>query len=391
MSVYDTRYPAISDLRELAKKRLPCFVFEYVDAAVDEEIGKHRNREALHEVELTPRYLRDVSRVDLAVDLFGKSYSMPFGVPPVGLGNLIWPGAESVLARACQQAAIPYIQSLFSTTLLEDIPQLAPDVCWFQLYVPRDERVMEDLISRVRKAGFHVLVVTIDVPVGAKRNRELKNGLKLPFQITPAVLWHCLIHPRWTMQTIKAGMPGLVNIMPYADKAVNDGLASFFTQFIMPGVTRERLGRIRELWDGPLVIKGIQHPQDALDVREIGVDGLIVSNHGGRQIDAAPASISSLRRLPKSLADDLTIMIDSGIRSGLDVLRAKALGAVCAFSGRSFFYGMGALGAAGAQQVIGIFEDEIRRSLQQLGCSRFSELDDRWLSCNDLQSIKPSD
>ncbi len=376
---YDTRYPSVTDLKNVAKKRIPNFAFDYIDGAIDDEHGKRRNRESFHQIHLTPRYLTDVTDTDISTELFGRRYSMPFGVPPVGLGNMMWPGAEKALAIASQRANIPYVLSSFSTTPMEEIARFAPDVCWFQLYVPKKIEVMEELIARAKNAGFNALVVTLDIPVGAKRNRELKNGLKLPFSITPNIVWQSLIHPRWAIETLLHGAPDFVNVLPYKE-GPDQGLAEFISNFTMAGVPLERLKLIRELWEGPLILKGIQYTQNALDAIEIGVDGIIVSNHGGRQLDAAPTSVETLKLLPEQVVDNATIMIDSGVRTGMDVVRAKALGAQFAFSGRSFFYGVGAMGSAGANQVIEIYRDEITRTLQQLGCTLFDELDASWLS-----------
>lgn len=376
---YDTRYPGIDDLKRLAKRRLPNFAFDYLEAGIDREMGKRRNREAFDEVQLTPRYLRDVSTVALEVTIFGRRYAMPFGVSPVGLGNMMWPQAERTLAAAAQQADIPYVLSTLSTTDLGEIAQTAPDVCWFQFYTPQDEAAMEDLLARVREAGFHVLVVTVDIPVGAKRNRELKNGLKLPFSFTLNIVWQSMIHPRWALATLRHGQPDFVNVQRYRS-GTDAGLAQFLTNFNMRGVSQERLRRIRSIWPGPLVVKGIQHPQDALDALNLGADGLILSNHGGRQLDGAPSSVESLRQLPDAVRSKMTVMLDGGVRSGLDVVRAKALGAEMAFSGRSFFYGVGALGGKGGRQVVGIFRDELTRTLQQLGCPSFEAMDGSWLT-----------
>ncbi|MEJ2517862.1 MAG: alpha-hydroxy acid oxidase [Methyloceanibacter sp.] len=358
---YDSRYPAIADLKLRAKRRLPNFAFDYVDNAIDEEDAKQRNRQAFRDIILTPRYLRDVSTVDTRATLFGTEYSMGFGVSPVGLGNMMWPGSELALARAAQAARIPHVLSTFSTT------------------DPRKLDVMEDLIGRVKRAGFNALVVTVDIPVGAKRNRELKNGLKLPFTLTPRMIWQSLTHPSWALATLAHGAPDFVNITRYRTDKGNT-LSEFVSSMTIPGLPLERLRKIRELWDGPLIVKGLQADENFRQAIECGADGVIISNHGGRQLDAAPATIDTLRHLPDDIADKLTVMVDSGARTGLDVLRAKALGAKAVFSGRSFYYGMGALGAAGANQVIEIFRDEITRSLKQLGCRRFEDLDATWVA-----------
>ncbi len=376
---YNTRYPSIADLKVKAKRRIPGFAFDYVDGGIDEEHGKRRNREAWHEIELIPRYLRDVTSANQTVEIFGHRYHMPVGVPPVGLGNMMWPGAELALAHACQRTDIPYILSTFSTTLLEDIARQAPDVCWFQLYVPKDVEVMKDLLGRVQSAGFHVLIITLDIAVGAKRNRELKNDLKLPFRMTPRIVWEAVTHPLWSLNTLTHGQPDFVNINPYR-KSSDSGLAAFLTSFNMNGVTRERVEMIRDLWKGPLVLKGVQHEEDIRACLDIGIDGVIVSNHGGRQLDAAPSSVHSLREVSAEARTRMTIMVDSGIRTGMDAVRARALGAEMVFSGRSFFWGMGALGKKGAQQVVEIFRDEIDRTLKQLGCPSWEAMDHSWLS-----------
>ena len=283
------------------------------------------------------------------------------------------------MAAAAQQANIPYVLSTFSTTDLAEVAQIAPDVCWFQLYVPQEGAALKDLLARVQEAGFHVLVVTVDIPVGAKRNRELRNGLKLPFSFTWNILWQSMIHPRWALTTLRHGPPDFVNVQRYRSGPIT-ALAEFITSFSVHGVSQEHLRTIRNIWKGPLVVKGVQHPQDALAALNLGADGLIVSNHGGRQLDAAPSSLESLRQLPDAVRSKMTVMLDSGVRTGLDVIRAKALGAQMAFSGRSFFYGVAALGAKGGGQVVSIYRDEITRTLQQLGCPSFERMDGSWLA-----------
>jgi len=370
---YDTKYPSVADLKVRAKKRIPNFAFDYVDGGIDQEHGKRRNRDAWHGIQLTPRYLLDVSTADQTSTIFGRPYSMPIGVPPVGLGNMMWPGAELALAQSAQAANIPYILSTFSTTDLDKIAKAAPDVCWFQLYVPKKIEVMKDLLGRVKQAGYHVLVVTLDIPVGAKRNRELKNGLKLPFSFTPNIVWQCITHPTWSIDTLTHGQPDFVNVLRYKEGG-NEGLGQFITNFNMHGVTRERIEMIRDLWDGPLVLKGVQYEQDVRDAIDIGIDGIIISNHG------APSSAHSLAHLIPEARAKMTVMVDSGIRTGMDVVRARALGAAMTFSGRSFFWGMGAMGRDGGKQVIEIYRDEVDRTLKQLGCAAIGDMDRSWIS-----------
>ncbi len=377
---YNSRLPSITDMAQRASKRIPRFAWYYLSGGIGAEHALARNRNALDEILLWPRYLTDVAKIDTSCSLFGHNYSLGIGISPIGLGNMIWPNAEVQLAKAAQVQNIPYILSTMSTTPLEDIAKLVPDVGWFQLYVPRDESVMQDMIKRVRLAGYKVLVVTVDIPVGAKRDKELKNDVILPFQFTPKIIGQTLIRPVWLMQTLRHGIPRFINLSPYGELKNVKHLGDFLTRFFMPGLTVERLAKIRTLWQGPLVVKGVQRQSDIEQCMSAGIDGVILSNHGGRQLDAAPSSIESLRRLPDNIKDSLCVMLDSGIRSGLDVVRTRAMGADAAFSGRSFFYAMAAAGNDGGRQAIEIYRDEITRTLQQLGCTRFESMDQSWLS-----------
>lgn len=369
----------MADLAQRAAKRIPRFALDYLEGGIGDESLLRRNRQDLDKVLLWPNYLQDVTRVNTQCDLFGKHYDLGFGVSPVGLGGLMWPNIEMYLATAAQNANIPYVLSTMSTMSMEQIAGMAPDVAWFQLYVPKDIDTMKDLIARADHAGFQALVVTIDIPVGAKRDRELKNGLNLPFRLTPKLLMQIAMRPEWAFRTLLNGAPEFVNLKPYGSNEKIEHLGEFLTSFFMCGVTPERIKMIRQLWQGPLIIKGLQRKADMETVLQLGVDGIIVSNHAGRQLDAAPSSIQALRLVPEALKANTTLMLDSGIRSGLDVIRAKALGAVCSFSGRSFFYGVSGAGADGGRQVIEIFRDEITRTLQQIGCRDFMALDEGWL------------
>ncbi|MEQ8426396.1 MAG: alpha-hydroxy acid oxidase [Gammaproteobacteria bacterium] len=377
---YNPRLPSVADMEARARQRIPRFAWEYLSSGIGHEHGLRRNRSDLDDVLLWPRYLADVGKVDPGCKLFGQQYDLGIGIAPVGLANMMWPGAETHLARAAQQANIPYILSTMGTTPLEEIASHAPDVGWFQLYVPRDRDVMQDLVQRVQRSGFKVLVVTVDIPVGAKRDKELKNGLILPFRFSPSIVSQVMLKPTWLLNTLQQGVPRFINLAPYGDLHDVKHLGEFLTRFFMPGVTMERIREIRQLWSGPLVIKGLLRSEDIEECRAAGVDGVVVSNHGGRQLDAAPSSVAALAKLHVSTTDQFPVLLDSGVRSGLDIVRARALGASFTLSGRSFLYAVAAAGKEGAGQVIEIFRDEITRSLQQLGYTRFEAMNGDWLN-----------
>jgi len=381
MPAYDRRWPSISDLEARARRRIPRFALEYLCGGIGNERGLQRNREAFDTIRLIPRYLRDVSVCDISCSLFGQSYAMPLGIAPVGLAGMIWPGAELVLAKAAQRARIPFVLSMVGTTKLEAVAEASQGWAWLQLYPAADAEITTDLLSRAAAAGYRVLVVTVDVPLGAKRERELRNGLSLPLRLTPGNVLNAALHPQWSMALLRHGMPRFRTLAPYAppDMASLGGMAAFASTLMAPGVTHDIVRRIRDQWRGTLVIKGPLCAADAIDACTLGADGIIVSNHGGRQMDAAPASIEVLPEIVQAIGHRCTVMLDSGVRSGTDVLRAVASGAAGVFSGRSFYYGLAALGERGGAQAIEVFRDEISRGLAQLGCTEITALDRRWL------------
>jgi isopentenyl diphosphate isomerase/L-lactate dehydrogenase-like FMN-dependent dehydrogenase len=378
---YNKKYPSIFDLESRARGRIPRFALDYLRGGIGCEVGLQQNRQALDAVKLVPRYLRDISNCDISTSLFGERYAMPIGISPVGLAGMIWPGAESMLAREAQQAQIPFVLSMVGTTALETIAEQTQGKAWFQLYPTADWEITEDLIKRAGTCGYRVLVVTVDTPVRAKRERELRNDLTLPLKLTPRNLFYSALCPVWATAQLRQGLPRFESLSRYAptDKKSLGGVATFVSELTANGVTKEHLHRIRELWDGKLVVKGLLHAEDAISACDLGADGIIVSNHGGRQMDAAPASIEVLATFVEAVGERCAVMLDSGIRSGTDVLRAMATGAAFVFSGRSFYYGAAALGERGGRQAIEIFRDEITRGLAQLGCSQMSKLDGNWI------------
>jgi (S)-mandelate dehydrogenase len=364
------RFPAFSDLRAAARRRIPGFGFEYLDGGAGMDVGVKRNWDAFDAVELVPRYGNDVQTVSHGVELFGRHYAAPIGIAPMGFPSLIWPGAEEHLARAAQRARIPYTFGVVAGKPIERIAPLAPDVFWFQLYrYGRNDHVIGfDIVKRADAAGAHVLVLTLDVPSRAKRPRELRNGLVFPYRPDVRAIFDVITSPAWLRALSQHGAPRFANLNPYMEKdATPEQVAAFIQREMGGGFTWEEVARYREQWRGPMVVKGILHPDDAERAIALGIDGIQVSNHGGRQLEGAPAAIDVLPAITERVRGRATILFDSGIRSGLDVVRTAALGASAAFSGRAFMFAVAAIGEEGAAYVIDLLVEEIQAALRQLG------------------------
>lgn len=362
------RAASIDDLAALARRRLPRMVFDFLDGGAGTEASLRRNREALAQVTLWPRYFRDVSRRDSSVELFGRRYAAPVGVAPIGMANLMWPGADLILARMARDFDIPYVLSTAGTTAIEEVAAVAPDHTWFQLYVANDDAITFDLMKRAHSVGINVLVVTVDVPVPGKRNRDIRNGFQIPLRPTLANLLDLALRPAWLLAQAQAGKPTFKTLAPYAPPASGtQSLAAFMAAQVTSRLDCALMARIRDAWPGKLVVKGILSPEDVATAAELGADGVIVSNHGGRQLDAAPSTIEALAPVCAAAGEDLTVMMDGGIRSGCDVVRALSGGAAFTFCGRAFLYGVAAGGGAGAKAAAAMLLDEIDRTLGQIG------------------------
>tara|TARA_R110002012_G_scaffold2807_3_gene13291 strand:- start:614 stop:1753 length:1140 start_codon:yes stop_codon:yes gene_type:complete len=364
------RAASIDDLRLRAKARIPRFAFDLVDGGAEDERNMRRNTEAFEEIELTPRYMVDVSNIDTRATVFGQTFDSPFGMAPIGMLNAFWPGADLTLARLCKAQNIPYTASSASSTTLEQLAKAADGNGWFQLYVSSDANVTEGLIARAEAAGYTTLMVTADVPAAGKRDRDIRNQLAVPFRFTPEVILQCALNPRWALTSLKHGTPNVANYADLLQSATS--YAEVQKTLITPGFTWEDLKKLRERWKGKLLVKGILHAQDALACVELGCDGIVVSNHGGRQVAFGPPTIEALPAIAEAVAGRMTIVLDSGIRRGADILRAKALGADFAFAGRAFAYGVGAGGGAGAQRAFEILQLELVRALGQLGIPSYN-------------------
>lgn len=358
---------SIADLRRRARRRVPRFAFDFVDGGAEGEDGLRRNEAAFANIQLLPRYLVDVSTRKLETTLFGRTYGAPFGVAPMGLLNLMWPGTDLALARLAARERIPYGASTNASTMLETLAEAAEGHAWLQLYIADDTAMTDDLIARGKAAGMEVMLLTVDVPVPAKRDRDLRNAFKVPFRMTPGVIAELMRRPAWSLATRTAGPPNLENLIRYRQGADVQELAKFQAAVITGRFTWDDLKRLRDRWPGKLVVKGIQAPEDAVRCVEAGCDGIMVSNHGGRQAAFAPASIESLPAVATAAGAKVPLLIDSGLRRGEDVARARALGATMALLGRPFAYGAGAGGDQGVRRAFAIIHQELDRALGQLG------------------------
>jgi (S)-mandelate dehydrogenase len=375
------RAASIDDLRAMAKRRVPRFAFDLVDGGAESERNMRRNSEAFEEVELTPRYMVDVSQIDTGATLFGRTFNLPFGMAPIGMLNAFWPDADLTLARLCKRENMPYVASSAASTTLERLAEAADGNGWFQLYVSSDADVTEGLISRAENAGYDVLMVTADVPAAGKRDRDIRNQLSVPFRFTPDVVLQLIANPTWSLASLRHGKPNIANYANLLKGATS--YADVQKTLITPGFTWDDLARLRARWKGRLLVKGVLHPDDALRCAEIGCDAIVVSNHGGRQVAFGPPTIEVLPSIAGAVGGRMKIILDSGIRRGADLIRAKALGADFAFAGRALAFGVGAGASRGADRAIEILKLELVRALGQIGATSFdavgpSDLSARW-------------
>lgn len=371
------RFPSIDYLRRRARRRVPHFAFEFADGgAGKDDAGIKRNWTALDAIELVPRYGVMPLLPPCDVELFGRRYAAPIGIAPMGGPSIVWPGADEYFARAAQRANIPYTLGIFGGTSIERIAEIAPDVFWFQLYrfPNNDHAIGFDMVRRAEAAGCRTMMLTLDVPVRTTRPREAANGLAGAFVINPAIILQTLRSPGWIMALCRNGVPHFANLRPYVrENASLSELLAFVRQEMSGAFTWEEVARYRDRWKGSLIVKGILHPEDAERAVTLGVDGLIVSNHGGRQIEALPAPIDALPAIVRQVGGRATVMMDSGVRSGTDVVRACVLGAAATFAGKAFLWGLGAIGEDGPGHVIDLLIDETRAALGQLGAHTVAE------------------
>lgn len=366
----DQSHPALADLRRTCQRRVPRFVWEYLDSATGTESVKTRNRAALDGILFHPAVLGGEITPDCRTRLLGAEYALPLGIAPVGMSGLIWPGAEQLLATLAQQARIPYCLSTVATQLPEDIGPLAGDMGWFQLYPPKDADIRRDLLARARASGFDTLVLTVDVPGPSRRERQRRAGLTIPPRLTPSMMLQMALRPRWALGTLANGTPRLRLMEGYQTATARTASTEHVGYLLRAAPDWDYLAALRAEWDGPLVVKGVLRAADAARLRQEGVDAIWVSNHTGRQFDGAPASAEALPGIRSAVGPDMPVIFDSGVESGLDVLRALALGADFVMLGRAFHYALGAFGARGAAHLVHLLREDMAANMVQMGITR---------------------
>lgn len=368
------RYPAISDLEARARRRIPKFAWEYLASGTGSEQALERNLEAMARVHLQSQLMKGVLEPDTSVELFGVRYSAPIGIAPVGLTGLIWPGADGALARTAHDKQIPYVLSTVATAAPETAGPAAGGMGWFQLYPPRDLAMRADMLERASASGLTTLVVTADVPTASRRERQRKAKIRVPPVIGPQLVLQSAVRPVWALGVLRNGMPRFRGLEKYVDDASMQNTAGFVGANLGGTLSFEYLAECRELWNGPIVVKGIVDPDDAQRCVDHGVDAVQVSNHGARQMDGSAGAIDYLGPIVDRLGGSVPVLFDSGVRSGLDVARAIAVGADFVFCGRAFMFGLGALGDAGAGHAYDVLLDGLRNVMAQTGCATLGEL-----------------
>lgn len=369
----DTKYPSLWDLKRRAQKRIPHFVWEYLDSGTGREQGDHRNRDRLAQILLKTAVLQGEIQVDLTTNFLGQAYDLPFGIAPVGMSGAIWPGAERMLAKLGKARNIPFGLSTMACKAPEDIAVEFGTNGWFQLYPPAEEDILRDMLDRVRQGGFTTLVLTVDVPSQSRRERQTRGGLTHPPAITPRTLLHTATCPAWAVGTLREGFPQLPFIGKYSTHKGPLPSTAHIGYMLRVAPDWDYFRRLRDMWKGPLLVKGILEPEDALACVKEGADAVWISNHAARQFEASRACIDCVAPIRAAVGPDYPLIFDSGVMGGLDILRAIALGADFVMLGKAFHYGLGAAGYAGADHAVNILRDDLIANMGQMGIGRVND------------------
>jgi len=364
------RCASVLDVRDLARRRVPRAVFDYTDGAAMSEASLRRARSAFRQVEFTPRVMRDVSKVELTTDILGEVSALPFAFAPTGFTRMMHHAGESAVAGVAGRSGIPYSLSTLGTTSIEALAEAAPNTRrWFQLYVSRDRQQAEDLMARAAARGYDTLVLTVDTAVGGIRYREVRNGLTIPPALTAGALAGMAMHPRWWFNALTT------EPLRFASLESTDGtVGDLLTRVLDPGITGADIAWIRSHWQGRILIKGIQSVEDAVMAADLGVDAIVLSNHGGRQVDRGTVPLELLPMVVSKVGDQIQVGIDGGILSGTDIVASLAFGADFVLVGRAYLYGLMAGGTDGVQRVVDILTKEVRTTMQLIGARSVSEV-----------------
>ena len=378
-----TKIHTIEDAIRLSKKRLPKLVFDFIDGASGDDKLAEINSTALDQIRLEPKVFRNVENRNLSKKIFDFHFDYPFGFAPMGMTNLSWPEADKMIAKESAYNNIPTCVSMASSTTLEDMFTFSEGHSWMQIYIFQSEEFIMELLKRAEGIGYEVLILTVDVPILSRRARDDRNGFGYPFKIGPKQFLDFALHPQWSLTTLFKGAPQPMN---YVTSKSGDQV---FRRKESRGATDwNTLKRVRDAWKGKLIIKGVMNSEDALKIKKAGADAIQVSNHGGRQLDSATASINALPLLRKDLGDDFPILFDSGIRSGSDILRALALGANFVMFGRPLMYAIGADGARGLRRIINLIKEELSTNLGLVGLTDINEVDKKIIAEKFFKDIK---
>jgi len=369
------KYPSVADLRKRSRSKIPKFAFEYLDGGCNDDVNLKKNTQRIRDIELKPKYLVDYNKPSLKAELFGHIYDAPFGISPIGLQGLMWPKSPEILAKAAFDHNVPFILSTVTTASIERIAEITEGKAWFQLYHPSEESVTKDILKRAEVAECPVLVILADVPSFGYRPRDIRNGLSMPPKMTLTNIVNAIKRPHWLFQTIINGQPSFETLKPYMPKKLNlSQLAKFMDATFSGRLNEEKIKKIRDLWKGKLVLKGAESIQDVKMACKLGLDGVIVSNHGGRQVDVGQATIDSIKTIAPLYKDKITLMMDSGIRGGADVARVMSTGIDFSFMGRTFMYGVSALGKKGGYHTISMLKTQLTQIMEQLSCSQVKDI-----------------
>jgi len=354
----------VEDYRQLAKRRLPRQVFDYLEGGAEDETGIAHNHAALDKIRLAPYRLVNVEKRDLSTNLFGRQSRMPVAIAPTGFNEIFWPKADIILAQAAANAGIPFLLSTASNKSIEEVARYADGDRWFQLYVVQRE-LARDLARRAKDNGYSSLVLTVDVTVNGNRERDVRNKFRLPMRYTPRTILEGVTHPRWSLQRVRNGVPQLANFL--TDKATSlEARAALMTRQMDATFDWAALRELRDTWTGTLIVKGLLRAEDVKRCEELGVDGVVLSNHGGRQLDCAVSPVEVLEASRNS--SRLPLLVDSGFRRGEQVVKAICMGASSVLLGRAILYGLAAQGRVGVDELLAVIRTEIDRTLALVGC-----------------------